>query len=139
VVCLPAKIEAVQIYQGGYNHGSGWDGVTRGHVSVAITSPSENVYLVLSAYEPVEWDLSGDVAKVVGVRVHGYYSGLVVGVSAGLVDSDSYDPYNQPSGDGYPYTSVAGTLVSRTSSLTGYPIDTVQGVYDSTKFTIVSH
>src|SRR5262249_24965696 len=64
-------IEALQIYEADYNHGSSpWNGVTRGNVMVDVLA-QRPVYLVLSAYEPVQWNLRGNVQNVAGVFVAG--------------------------------------------------------------------
>jgi hypothetical protein len=75
------------------------------------------------------------VQNVIGVFVYGYYAGAVTGVSQGLVTSARFEPGLGYPGD-FPYTNAPGLLVHMKAAQTGYPIDTVQGGYDRTSFTI---
>lgn len=87
---LPTKgdvIHAIGIYEGGSNHGP--DRHPREDVTVEMEDQgSRSVYLALSSYEPVRWNITGPgAAAVKGVYLAGHHGQQVVGAkNAKVVD-----------------------------------------------------
>lgn len=74
-------IHAIGIYEGGSNHGP--DRHPREDVTVEIEEQEgRSVYLALSSYEPVRWNITGPgAAAVKGVYLTGYHAQNVIGVA----------------------------------------------------------
>ncbi len=80
-------IHAIGIYEGGSDHGPGLH--PREDVTVEIEDQGGRpVYLALSSYEPVRWNITGPgAAAVKAVYLAGYHSQKIVGVkNAKVVD-----------------------------------------------------
>lgn len=143
----PGTFAAIQIYKSNYSAGSSWNGSSRGAVTVTITA-NKPLFLFLSAYEPVSWNLGGDVDRVTGVYVHGYYKGIVTGVADEIVSDDNWYPDGNyrseqewcqgANGKGWCWGKALGNLALVIASQKGCVIhpDDIQGSHTASSFTI---
>lgn len=97
----------------------------------------DQVYLVLSSYEPVEWVLSGDTDTFLGIIVSGYHSSRVSGVDGTNI---TYETYEWQKSSEYFYAYKKGTsgytkmLNYVEKWLAGNEVDVFWGVYAAQNF-----
>lgn len=123
------RIEAVGVYQGA-SATPGPQGRKVGNVTVRVRR-GKAVLLVLSSYEPVRWTLVPEPGAVIlGVMVSGYYQSEVVGAGKARVHmAGSQYAYERGSAE---YRS----LNRQTLMYTGKDIETFQGKYEGSLFTV---
>ncbi|WP_255991564.1 hypothetical protein [Chitinolyticbacter albus] len=82
-----AQVEAVGVYQGTNISGeTASNGRKLGSVDVRVRRSSSPIILVLSSYEPVQWNLSVDAGtQLAGVLLSGYYPSRVTGAGSARV------------------------------------------------------
>ncbi len=123
------RLEAVGVYQGAAATADA-KGRKVGNVTVRVRR-GKGVLLVLSSYEPVRWTLVPEPGAVIlGVMVSGYYQSEVVGAGRARV---------LMSGGNYAYELASAeyrALNRQTMLYTGKPIDTFQGKYEGSVFTV---
>ena len=123
------RIEAVGVYQGVSASAVGQSRKV-GSVTVRVRS-GKPVLLVLSSYEPVRWTLVPEPgATILGVLVSGYHQSEVLGAGRARV---------LMSGSTYAYTAGSSeyrALNRQTLLYTGKEIDTFQGKYEGSAFTV---
>lgn len=66
-------------------------------MNVVVAPGSKDVILVLSAYEPTHWKISGVVSRVKKVILRGYHCQTAEGVSASLIEKSDYDTHKTSS------------------------------------------
>ena len=125
-----ARLEAVGVYQGSAATAGAQGQRKIGNVEVRVRR-GKPVILVLSSYEPVRWKVvmeSG--ASVVGVLVSGYYQSEVTGAgNARIIVRGSSYAYEAGS------AQLTG-LYRQTAVTTGKIIDSFQGKYEGSLFTV---
>lgn len=62
-------------------------------MNVAIPAGTNDVILILSAYEPTEWNIIGSVERVKKVILLGYHCATAVGVSSSIVENNAHGDY----------------------------------------------
>lgn len=124
-----ARMEAVGVYQGAAAT-TGAQGRKVGNVEVRVRR-GKPIILVLSSYEPVRWRVVQESgARVVSVLLSGYYQSEVTGIgNARIVNTGSNYAYEAGSAQ-----HVA--LNRQTILYTGKPIDSFQGRYEGSTFTV---
>lgn len=124
-----SRMEAVGVYQGSAPT-AGARGHKTGHVEVRVRR-GKPIILVLSSYEPVRWKVVQEPgAKVVSVLLSGYYQSEVVGAgNARVVNTGSSYSYEAGS-------SNQAALYRQTALYTGKTIDSFQGKYEGSVFTV---
>ena len=124
-----SRMEAVGVYQGAAPT-TGARGHKIGHVEVRVRS-GKPVMLVLSSYEPVRWKVVQEPgAKVLSVLLSGYYQSEVTGVgNTRVVNTGSSYAYEAGS-------AHQAALYRQTTQYTGKAIDSFQGRYEGSVFTV---
>ena len=95
--------------------------------------------LVLSSYEPTQWNLTGDgVDDLSRVLLYGYNEQTATGVNQGLVSEFSYEG-SVRNYQGYTFNFPGdGEVVSHFQSETGLNVDAFAGTYAATQFSIAA-
>lgn len=118
-----AKVEAVGVYETKDRSPAG--------ISVIVKKSSQPLVLMLSAYEPVKWNIIKEPgANLVAIIASGYNLPEVTGAGATktIIKRGSYA--YQPSGSGYEALSNDAIM------WTGKPISKFQGTYGGTVFVV---
>ncbi|WP_324742780.1 hypothetical protein U8326_05225 [Tsuneonella sp. CC-YZS046] len=157
-------IHAIGIYEGGSDHGPGLH--PREDVTVEIDDQGDRpVYLALSSYEPVRWNITGPGAGAVkGVYLAGYHSQQVVGAKNARVvdrsaerggDRDREEPHDggwgvetalysyAPVSCTYTYATLSGggcasarQFLTNARALFGAQVASFTGIYNAQHFRI---
>lgn len=133
-----AELHIVGIYDGGsVSQGQGQPS-TPGNVAVKVDRAGTHV-LVLAAYEPTNWTVTvGTQTTLQKVILAGYHTQTAT-VPAG-VKVETYTYANKTAltpGYAYQWPSARGSqFVTAIETLTGLPLATFRGCYESTSFTI---
>lgn len=124
-----ARMEAVGVYQGSAAT-TGAQGRKVGNVDVRVRR-GKPIILVLSSYEPVRWRVVQESgARVVSVLLSGYHQSEVTGVgNARVVNTGSSYAYEAGS-------AQQAALNRQTALYTGKTIDSFQGRYEGSTFTV---
>jgi hypothetical protein len=123
-----AQIEAVGVYQGV----NGRRAANRtGDIEVRIRRSAKPIFLVLSAYERVQWRLVLEQgAQLSGVLVSGYEQSQVSGAGSARVAAGGREYAYQRN------TSQFAALNAAVLTQLGRPIEQFQGRYESDSFTV---
>jgi len=126
-----AQIESVGVYQGPKGTARSADGRNMGTVDVSIRRSSMPIVLVLSSYEPVQWNLKLESgAKLGAVLLSSYHHSQVVGAGSArtLVIRSGY-AYKQGSAE---YNRLNHEVLR----WTGKTIGIFQGRYEGSSFSV---
>lgn len=77
-------------------HGYSGRSITYQRVDIAAGLAADSVDLVLSSYEPVRWEFSGNVAAVRSVHIRGYHCATYTGISGAKVSLSTYEQGDSP-------------------------------------------
>lgn len=99
---------------------------------------SDDLYLVLSSYEPVNWKFSGaGLSSLKGVLFNGYYKTSYQGLGAGVAVTDRTGLGNYIVGTAYSYPNYNTTeLLNFASSFYGDQVDSFIGKYTANAFLV---
>ncbi|WP_029147038.1 PQQ-binding-like beta-propeller repeat protein [Methylophilus sp. 5] len=118
-----ARVEAVGVYEAKDRSSSG--------VNVMIKKSDQPIVLMLSAYEPVRWNLTKEPgANLVAVIASGYHLPEVTGAGAAKTVIKRGEYAYQQNGAGY------AALNNEAMLWTGKPISKFQGIYGGTVFIV---
>jgi hypothetical protein len=126
-----ARIESIGVYQGPKGTSRSAPGRNTGTVEVSVRRSSMPIVLVLSSYEPVQWNLKLEPgAKLNAVLLSGYHQSHVVGAGSArtLVMNGSFA--YQLGSAGY------NRLNQEVLRWTGKTIDVFQGRYEGSSFSV---
>lgn len=133
-----ARLRMIGVYKGGNGSGS-WAGHDMGAVTVTLAPSRRPVFLVLSAYEPVEWRIvRSPGVRLAGVLAVGMHRPRVTGAGAGVPvlinDRRDHCP-DLRTARLHAYTpDELQTLAEAVERMVGRPVDDLQGRSSATAF-----
>ena len=121
------ELHLIGIYEAHSNHRPG--NHPTGIAQVNITRQNKPMILVLSAYEPVKWELKlAPGVQIEKIILNGYHDQQVAGVSGIPVEEYSYQDTGNHLGD-FPYRSYSSALDHQLNQLTNTALTSFQGCY----------
>jgi len=134
---IAPELNVIGMYESDGGHGA-----PAGTTIVEVNRAGPMV-LVLSSYEPVDWVLNlGPGANITQVILNGYHPSTVSGLASGTTVEHRTGPGNYLSACAYDWPGTSGTgcstptLVSQLQSLTGLQLNSLQGCYHGTSWTL---
>lgn len=136
-VAIQSNVHYVGVYEGTSKNNNASH--SRGTVNVRVTVKNKPIILILSSYEPVQWNIIPDWGvRFEKVIISGYYKQTYTGLMPNVpVLNSSYEERN----GNYFYQSINNEdnyldIIEKIESLTGKKPVTVQSNYTGTAFTV---
>ena len=128
---IQAETHVIGIYESRSDHGGGYHPM--GETDVVVAASSAPIILVLSSYEPTQWNLSGDIESIQEVIVTGYHAQIVTGVDPQRIDLHTYyDTGDYLFGEfRYRFDDEADAYLAEVEAYSGAPVASAQGDYRS--------
>lgn len=133
-------LHIIGVYEGRSDRGMGHH--PTGEVKLHIAKQKQPIVLALSAYEPVQWNISVEPGVAIEkIILNGYHDQKVVGVAHIPVTEYSYESTGQYLGN-FMYRWKGGEsksqnlLVHKLEKLTGSQLSSFQGCYRGTSFQV---
>ena len=136
------ELHLIGVYEANADHGNG-NYLSKSAIEIKVEPRNKPIILALSAYEPVQWNITAEPGAVIEkIIVNGYHNQTVLGVSGIPNEEHSYEETGNYIGD-FIYKWGATAESSNTSSLVTKleqrnrtSLTSFQGCYRGTNFTI---
>jgi hypothetical protein len=135
------ELHLVGVYEANSDHQAGYHPI--GKVNLHIERQNQPIILALSAYEPVDWNVTlATNVKLEKIIINGYHDQKVSGVSNVPIEEFSYKGTGNYLGkfaykwDKFSPNSQTVSLVTKLEQLTNTNLTSFQGCYRGTTFTI---
>jgi hypothetical protein len=135
------EIHLIGVYEASSEHGNGQRG--KGAIEIKVERQNKPIILALSAYEPINWNVTVEPGAVIEkIIVNGYHNQTVSGVSGIAIEERSYEETGDYLGNFiYKWGSTTEStntpsLVTKLEQLEHTNLTSFQGCYRGTSFTI---
>lgn len=133
------ELHLISIYEARWDHSGAYH--PTGQVDIRVERRDQPITLALSAYEPVQWNLStAPGVKIEKIIINGYYDQSVVGAEGIPVEEYSYYQTGNMLGMTHfnwgeaSATANSQSLVAQLQNQTQIPLTSFQGCYRGTRF-----
>jgi hypothetical protein len=116
--------------------------LSKSALEIKVERRNKPIILALSAYEPVQWNITAEPGAVIEkIIVNGYHNQTVSGVSGIPIEEHSYEETGNYIGDfiykwGAAESSNTSSLVTKLEQRNRTSLTSFQGCYRGTNFTI---
>jgi len=125
-----AQVYAIGVYEGERLVSNEVPNHPTKEIKVTVRSDGHPVVLALNSYEPVQWNINSQGAKIASVLLSGYYPSRVIGAgNAHVLRIGSEVAYKPGSADYYQLTRAIARYIAT-------PIRSFQGTYKGNEFTV---
>ena len=137
------ELHLIGVYEANADRGNG-NYLSKSAIEIKVEPRNKPIILALSAYEPVQWNITAEPGAVIEkIIVNGYHNQTVSGVSGIPIEEHSYEETGNSLGD-FIYNmwgAIAespnpSSLVTKLEQSTGTSLTSFQGCYRGTNFTI---
>jgi hypothetical protein len=135
------ELHLIGVYEASSEHGNGQS--EKGAIEVKVERQNKPIILALSAYEPINWNVTVEPGAVIEkIIVNGYHNQTVSGVSGIAIEERSYEETGDYLGNFiYKWGSTTEStntpsLVTKLEQLEHTNLTSFQGCYRGTSFTI---
>jgi hypothetical protein len=135
------ELHLIGVYEATSEHGNGQR--SKGAIEVKVERQNKPIILALSAYEPINWNVTVEPgAAIEKIVVNGYHNQTVSGVSGIPIEERSYEETGDSLGNFiYKWGSATEStntpsLVTKLEQLNHTNLTSFQGCYRGTSFTI---
>jgi hypothetical protein len=130
------------VYEANADHGNR-NYLSKSAIEIKVKRRNKPIILALSAYEPVQWNITAEPGAVIEkIIVNGYHNQTVSGVSGIPIEEYSYEETGNYIGDfiykwgATPESTNTSSLVTKLEQINRTSLTSFQGCYRGTSFTI---
>lgn len=135
------ELHLIGVYEANAEHGN--RNLSKSAIEIKVERRNKPIILALSAYEPVQWNISAEPGSAIEkIIVNGYHNQTVSGVSGIPIEEHSYEETGNHIGDFiYKWGATAestntSSLVTKLEQINRTSLTSFQGCYRGTSFTI---
>jgi len=137
------ELHLIGVYEANADHGNP-NYLSKSAIEIKVERRNKPIILALSAYEPVQWNITTEPGAVIEkIIVNGYHNQTVSGVSGIPIEEHSYEETGNSLGD-FIYnmwgataeSSNTSSLVTKLEQTNRTSLTSFQGCYRGTNFTI---
>ena len=136
------ELHLIGVYEANADHGNR-NYLSKSAIEIKVERRNKPIILALSAYEPVQWNITAEPGAVIEkIIVNGYHNQTVSGVSGIPIEEHSYEETGNYIGDFiYKWGATAessntSSLVTKLEQTNRTNLTSFQGCYRGTNFTI---
>jgi hypothetical protein len=137
------ELHLIGVYEANAEHGNR-NYLSKSAIEIKVERRNKPIILALSAYEPVQWNITAEPGVFIEkIIVNGYHNQTVSGVSGIPIEEHSYEETGNSLGDfiynmwgAMPESSNTSSLVTKLEQKNGTSLTSFQGCYRGTNFTI---
>jgi len=137
------ELHLIGVYEANADHGNR-NYLSKSAIEIKVERRNKPIILALSAYEPVQWNITAEPGVVIEkIIVNGYHNQTVSGVSGIPIEEHSYEETGNSLGDfiynmwgAMAESSNTSSLVTKLEQRNGTSLTSFQGCYRGTNFTI---
>jgi hypothetical protein len=136
------ELHLIGVYEANAAHGNR-NYLSKSAIEIKVERRNKPIILALSAYEPVQWNITAEPGAVIEkIIVNGYHNQTVSGVSGIPIEEYSYEETGNYIGDfiykwgATPESTNTSSLVTKLEQINRTSLTSFQGCYRGTNFTI---
>jgi hypothetical protein len=137
------ELHLIGVYEANADHNNR-NYLSKSAIEIKVERRNKPIILALSAYEPVQWNITTEPGAVIEkIIVNGYHNQTVSGVSGIPIEEHSYEETGNSLGDfiynmwgATPESSNTSSLVTKLEQTNRTSLTSFQGCYRGTNFTI---
>ena len=137
------ELHLIGVYEANADHGNR-NYLSKSAIEIKVERRNKPIILALSAYEPVQWNITAEPGVVIEkIIVNGYHNQTVSGVSGIPIEEHSYEETGNSLGDfiynmwgAMAESSNTSSLVTKLEQRNGTSLTSFQGCYRGRNFTI---
>ncbi|MBE9097478.1 hypothetical protein [Tychonema sp. LEGE 07203] len=135
------ELHLIGVYEANADHGN--RDLSKSAIAIKVEPRNKPIILALSAYEPVQWNITAEPGAVIEkIIINGYHNQTVSGVSGIPIEENTYEKTGESLGDfTYKWGATAesrntSSLVTKLEQKSRTSLTSFQGCYRGKNFTI---